>query len=345
MSTTFVKNVQSNAKLTNKWIIAVTTVFVVCVVVSVVLILTSGRNLEARVLEIFSVDGPVVYISRGTSATVSASAGARLHDGYSVSTGRYSICHIRLDIYSLVRMDSNSRISVNRTSATVLSILVDDGQILIDVQNQYEDHELEVMVGNSTLGVRGTLFIVRCYGAEEARVIMLEGSVYAVGYESVSAGYVMTLRGDELPDASPLRVEELDSFALQAILDYSERVLRAGAITIDELEWIISRMNVPEYIWIQDLQISTASTELHLTSDTVFADVSAENIHVVNLTNEDILPLAYLINLRHLTLNRQNISDITPLAELANLSYLWISANPFTDWTPVDHVREVHGRP
>ena len=78
---------------------------------------------------------------------MAASAGARLHDGYGVFTGEDSICHIRLDTDSLVRMDSLSRVSVNRVSATTLSILVEEGQIMIDVQNQYPGHELEVFVG------------------------------------------------------------------------------------------------------------------------------------------------------------------------------------------------------
>ena len=40
------------------------------------------------------------------------------------------------------------------------------------------------------------------------------------------------LWADEVPfEARPLRVEDLDMFALQAVLDYGERVLEAGVLT------------------------------------------------------------------------------------------------------------------
>ena len=79
-------------------------------------------------------------------------------------------------------------------------------------------------------------------------------------------------------EASPLLVEELDYFAMQAILDYRTRVLEAGAITQEELDWIIRRMNMPDYIWIQGIQISTALTELHFTTDVAFVGEDAENV-------------------------------------------------------------------
>ena len=153
------EQVQMNPSL-KKVIIATAAVLVLCVAGFVAFWLVNrDAILEARIMEIFSVDGPDVSLTRGMEATVTASAGARLHDGYGVSTGEDSICHIRLDADSLVRMDSRSHISVNRVTATTLSILVEDGQVLIDVQNQYPGHEVEVIVGNFAIGVRGTLFL------------------------------------------------------------------------------------------------------------------------------------------------------------------------------------------
>ena len=310
-------------------IIGVAALFV-CVAVLIVFLVTRGGELEARIMEIFSVDGPDVSLTRGAEATVAASAGARLHDGYGVLTGEDSICHIRLDTDSLVRMDTRSRISVYQVTATTLSILVEDGQVLIDVQNQYSGHELEVLVGNAALGVRGTLFIAGFGGADEAHVIMLEGSVYVDGEEPVSAGYVMMLPDDEPQEVSPLRVENLDIFAMQAILDYQERVLEAGAITEEELEWIIRRMSVPDYIWIQGVQISTALTELFLTSDTIYLyyrNVSdSAGVFEIVATDEDIVSLEYMLNLRRLELANQQITDLEPFSNLIDLALLSITS-------------------
>ena len=326
---------QNLANPSRKMIVAVSAAALVVCVAALVAFGLANRNPEARIMEIFSVDGPFVYMTRGTPIVVAASAGVRLHDGYGVFTGEDSICHIRLDADSIVRMDSSSRISVNRASATTLSILVEGGQILIDVQNQYPGHDLEVQVGNATLGVRGTLFITGHAGPDDAHVIMLEGSVYVDGDEPVSAGYVMALQDDEPPGVSRLRVEELDFFAMQAILDYSERVLEAGAITQEELDWIARMMDMQDYIWIQGFQISTALTDLHFTTDTAFAGVDERRIFVINLTDEDVRQLAYMVNLRSLTLNNHNISDIAPLAGLTNLTTLHIDYNQINDLTPL----------
>ena len=309
------------AASSKKEILIIAAVVLIVLVVSFAAFwLARGGGLEARIMEIFSVDGPDVSLTRGVEATVAASAGAKLHDGYGVFTGEDSICHIRLDADSLVRMDSLSRISVNRASATTLSILIEDGQILIDVQNQYPGHELEVLIGNSALGVRGTLFIAGYAG----HVIMLEGSVYVDGEEAVSAGYVALLQDDEPLEVSPLRVGDLDRFAMQAVLDYSERVLEAGAITEEEFEWIMRRMDVPDYIWVQGIQISTDLTELVFTTDEKFVYGEFEHIYVVNLTNDDVELLVHMVNLLSLHFINQQFSDLIPLGELTNLRILRI---------------------
>ena len=242
-----------------KIIIVVSTFLILCVAGLLVFFLSGEESLEARIMEIFSVDGPEVSMSRNEGTIIAASAGARLHDGYSVSTGEESICHIRLDTDSLIRMDAQSRISVNRATAASLSILVDDGQVLVDVKNQSPDHEFEVVVGNNAIGVRGTLFIVG-HGDAEAHVIMLEGSVYVDDELSVSAGYVVSLQDDVPLEIAPINVADLDLFAKQAILDYQERVLEAGALTEEDIAWIESMMNVPEF-WTDLLRLVGLNSE------------------------------------------------------------------------------------
>ena len=275
---------------------------------------------EARIMEIHSVDGPDIHISRGTPDVVAARSGARLHDGYVVTTGYESMCHIRMDTDSLVRMDSTSRISVNRATATTLSIAVEEGQILVDVQNQHTGHDMQVHVGNFVLGVRGTLFV-----AGNGQVIMLEGIAYVDDDVPVSAGYVMALMDDLPLTPYPISLEELDAFAVQAILDYSERVLEAGAVTEEDLEWLRWRIQTPNYILIQGVQISTWNTSLTITS-TESLHVP-ENAYILNLTDEDMEQLAYMINLTELRLYNQQITNLSPLAGLTGLTTLFVQGS------------------
>ena len=62
---------------------------------------------------------------------------------------------------------------------------------------------------------------------------------------------------------------------------------------------------------------------------------TAANLIQLNLTDEDIVPLRYLKNLKVLSLDQNNISDITPLAGLTNLRYLSLSENRIIDVTPL----------
>ena len=77
----------------------------------------------------------------------------------------------------------------------------------------------------------------------------------------------------------------------------------------------------PEYITIRGEQYSTSLTNLALRAS--------------NLTNEDIVPLRYMINLTNLDLGGNALSDITPLAGLTNLRVLRLQNNLIHDISPL----------
>ena len=77
----------------------------------------------------------------------------------------------------------------------------------------------------------------------------------------------------------------------------------------------------PGYIIIRGRRFSTEFTSLYLFN--------------MNLSNEDIIPLRYMTNLRRLDLTNNQISDLTPLAELRNLRFLLINNNQVSDLTPL----------
>ena len=305
---------------------------------------------EARLMSIFRVDGENVEVSREEATTI-ALAGTRLHQGYGVATGNDSFCYIQLDAYSLVKMDLMSRISIDRATDRLLSITLESGQILVDVQNQDHEHELYVLRGNLAIGVRGTLFIVGEYSDGDAIVIMLEGVVYANG-TVLRAGYVMrVLDGIELEFViEPINIEELDGFALSAILDNWERVLEAGVVTVEDLdrfsfmiegEQIIE--DVTDYIDEEDQDFEDIPAYITIRGEQFSTDLTILDLRGRGLTNEDILPLRYMVNLTHLFLNENQISDLSPLGELINLQRLVLSQNQIGNIGAIESLTNLEG--
>ena len=75
------------------------------------------------------------------------------------------------------------------------------------------------------------------------------------------------------------------------------------------------------YVTIGGRQLSTALTSIVL--DDMY------------LTDEDILPLRYMVNLTFLRLQRNQVTDLTPLAGLTNLTDLRLTGNQISDVTPL----------
>jgi hypothetical protein len=77
----------------------------------------------------------------------------------------------------------------------------------------------------------------------------------------------------------------------------------------------------PEYITIKGVEYYTSSWWLILSE--------------FELTDADIEPLKYMVNLTSLSLYRNQISDISPLAGLTNLTLLHLAFNPISDISPL----------
>ncbi|MGN0641704.1 MAG: leucine-rich repeat domain-containing protein [Huintestinicola sp.] len=79
--------------------------------------------------------------------------------------------------------------------------------------------------------------------------------------------------------------------------------------------------DMPETITIKGVEYSTQLTSLTLGN--------------MGLTNEDIEPLKYMINLKELHIYQNNISDLTPLTGLTKLQTLSLFKNDISDLTPI----------
>jgi len=98
--------------------------------------------------------------------------------------------------------------------------------------------------------------------------------------------------------------------------------------------WEVDAVQAPDYVTIRGEQFSTSLTRLDFSH--------------WGLTNEDILPLRYMVHLEELTIandfrNRCDtfLSDITPLAGLTNLTTLNLRGNNINDITPLANMAQL----
>ena len=195
-------------------------------------------EMDARIMSIFRVDGDGVSLARATGESIGAAEGMGLHAGYAVSTGLNSFCFINLDADSIVKMDTTTDITIAQLTDRLLRINIDRGQVLVDLQWQDIEHELEAIIGNTVISVRGTKFVAGLYVGGEAIISVLGGSVY-VNNVPLEAGYTMrVLDGLEMIyEVEPIDFASADDFLLNAAgitIDYDAQLPAQEAFVYDE---------------------------------------------------------------------------------------------------------------
>ena len=184
-----------------------------------------SRDLDARIMSVFRVDGVAVSLQNLGGIRTDVRAGMGLHAGYALSTGFDSFCYISLDADSIVKMDVSTDVSIAQLTDRLLRINIDRGQVMVNLQNQSPEHELEAIIGNTVISVRGTLFIAGVYAGGEAIITVLDGSVY-VNEVPLEAGYTMRVYDglEMIYEIAPLLPDYLDDFALRAVLEHQDRL-------------------------------------------------------------------------------------------------------------------------
>jgi len=161
-----------------------------------------------------------------------------------------------MDGNSFVRMDILSEITIIRATATLLAIELESGRALIVVQYPDPDYLLEIEVGNIMLSVIGTLFVVE-HGADGwVHVTMLEGEVKTDSTRILQTGIVTRIYDDTVErvyNEHSIILEELDNFILQAVWDYQNRLLEAGAFTSEMLEVVANLLGLVDIIYENEL--------------------------------------------------------------------------------------------
>jgi len=183
---------------------------------------------SAQQVSIFKIEGGGVKMTKGTAKEFNARAGLRLYDGYTVKTPDKSNAWLKLDEASLLKMDGKTEVGVSKASRNKLTVSVKNGSAAVDA-NLKSGNEIDVQVGNTTLAVRGTFFVVEYLGGKHVIYTMLKGSGIINGKHHLGAGQSMTAHDEgTMPDQDfTIRNTELEhysSFVLQTILENSDKL-------------------------------------------------------------------------------------------------------------------------
>jgi len=109
---------------------------------------------------------------------------------------------------------------------------------------------------------------------------------------------------------------------------------------IQDSTWTPPSPGMPENITIRGRTFSTGHSIFDLGSDPNLDGLGRWRLvghQTFNppLTNEDIVPLAYMSNLTRLSLDGQNITDLSPLAGLTNLTHISFNGTNVADLSPL----------
>ena len=202
---------------------------VLCLLLAVSLSIPALANEStARNISIFEIDGENARLSRGAARSVVPRQGQRLSAGNTLITGRNTNIFLRLDNDSILKMDQLSRISVSSTSRNRLSLTVQSGNALVYADPQTARQPLETRIGNTSLTVRGTMYVIGRDMDGTLNIAMLSGSGDVNGIELPAGSVITVSTEDNELLVRDLQLEDLNSFTLSSILDNSAYLLAQG---------------------------------------------------------------------------------------------------------------------
>ena len=233
---------------------------------------------EARIISIFRVDGYEARLARAVGGrTIEPRTGQRLSEGNILSTGWDTQVYIQMDQASILKMDESTRLQV-AAARSLLSLTVQSGSALVEVAEQSPGNSIETRVGNTAIGVRGTMYIVSRGDTDIVTIIMLSGigEVSLRGEDGIMvdillpAGYVMwvydvyeyaaleddwaiieqryRIRGISGIGMDDYDVDEMDLFVLEEIINRQEYLIQAGIVTPEMIEAAAVRV---EELWAE----------------------------------------------------------------------------------------------
>ena len=196
------------------------------------------ETVVSRSMVVQSVSGDNANMTRGTNLAFPVREGTRLTTGNTVSTGRDSTIDIRMDDNSSVRVNESTKVDISTANRRALTLTVINGTIALNAETQAQGTNTTIRAGNSTMGLRGTLFTVN-YSGGELRTILLEGELDIAtpdGMFELAAGQVLEYSMHTETDVNALDITQIpDSFTLMLVKEHAEMLVDIGTITPEEV--------------------------------------------------------------------------------------------------------------
>ena len=218
----------------------------ISIILTVILLLNVSpvSAASARTVSIFETEGDGVTMTKGTAKEFAARKGQRLHNGYTVTTGKTSYCYLDLDDSAILKMDERSKISVSSASRNKIAVSLLSGAALVNVEKQNVNDIIETRAGNAALTVRGTIYIVEYQEDDVLQIIMLDGAGEVNGVR-LEAGQVMIVYdnaelSERVHEIIELKIDDsLSLFMLKQILEYQELLVENEILTVEDVELIL----------------------------------------------------------------------------------------------------------
>ena len=240
--------------------------------ISVLFQLSSCKKKKEQVEEIKKLDAVVTFISGDAyilseNAILPALIGNTLKEGDSVKTADDSYIEILITGNSVIRMDENTELSIERLvnagKDTNVALSVIAGSIVNKVEKIAASEDYLVKTKSSAFGVRGTEFMVSSAGPEKVVLAVKSGSVQMIPHSDVverlkekapakdeNIGNFIKLAEENFPlvtGGSELTVTPALSAEILKTLSMAENAVddvKSGKITARDLQGILSKSSV-----------------------------------------------------------------------------------------------------
>ncbi len=173
---------EMDADKKKKWIIFGSSGVVVLVAVIVLIVVLCNREESYRLIKVFEYTGTVTITRENTD--MSAYESMLLESGDIIKTGSDGAATLRLDDDKYIYIEANTELELvatgtAETSRTFINLL--EGTIINDIRNKLNaESSYEINTPNSTMAVRGTIYLVNTYvenGVRYTKVSVFDGSV------------------------------------------------------------------------------------------------------------------------------------------------------------------------
>ncbi len=212
----------------------------------------SADNTQAVTIRLTKTEGDGVSVTSNSGKTVKTSDRMRLFSGYNVGTDEDSYAYMSFDDTKAGKLDRVSKAGIKK-AGNKNELYLETGSFYFDVKEKLkDDEEFNVKVSNLTMGIRGTIGVVKTRYVlnnnnkndigSRTTIQIFEGSVVVKYFNSksskietatISAGYQMiaeTLKDGTVYNVTvqPIKAEEIQYIAAKEII--------SDPVTIERVE-------------------------------------------------------------------------------------------------------------